>query len=99
MDVIEGRNITLPCNVERPYINMYTVEWVKDGETISSDQSDDLDLKLTDVSPIQSGNYICKVQSSIDEPEAGADATARIITLNVMELHTHSKIITLILYI
>ena len=90
MDVMEGSNITLPCNVERPYINIYTAEWKKDSETVSFGQFDDLDLKLTNVSRTHRGEYICRVQSSINEPVDGADATARTITLNV--LHMHSKI-------
>ena len=95
MTVMEGSNVTLPCRVQRPYINSFTVEWIKHSESVIALPSGQFDLELIDVSLTQSGNYTCKVQTSIDQPEEGADATARTITLNVVELY--SKLIFVIL--
>ena len=92
--MIEGDNITLSCNVERPSINMYNVIWRKDSEIVENLPPGKFDLELTDVSLSESGAvYVCIVETSIDQPEEGADATAMGITLNVMELHACSKLI------
>ena len=79
IQVIEGSNITLPCNVEIPFLNMYTVEWTVNGESMDPLPSGQFDLDLTNV-PLSSDNtvYTCRVETSIDEPVTGADAVTTI---------------------
>ena len=88
--VIEGSNVTLPCNVERPFLNKYTVTWTRNGSRIPPSQ---FDLELTNI-PLSDNNtvYACTVETSIDQPEPGAKATATI-TLQCM----YSKLATSVL--
>ena len=87
ISVIQGSNITLPCYVERPFLNNYTVTWTANGESITL-PSDVFDLQLANV-PLSYDNrvYTCSVETSIDQPETGADATTTI-TLTVTLQHS-----------
>ena len=88
--MVEGSDITLPCNVERPFLNNYTVTWTVNDESKILPPGQ-FDLQLTDV-PLSYGNrvYICRAETSIDEPETGSDATTTI-TLMVTPRHMYSK--------
>ena len=90
--VVEGSDITLPCNMERPFLNNYTVRWTVNGEskTLSPGQ---FDLQLTNV-PLSNNNrmYMCHVETSIDQPETGADAITTItLMVNVIPQPMYSK--------
>ena len=91
LSAMEGSNITLPCNVERPFLNMYTVTWTVNGERMDPLPSEVFDLELTNVE--SSAMYECHVESSINEPNPGADAIT-IIRLTVTPSHSKSHIIT-----
>lgn len=88
MDVVEGSNITLRCNVERPFVNTYTVMWRKaDGDDMNL-PTGIFDLELPNVSLSDNDVvYRCRVVSNIDQPTSGADAIATI-TLRVTRLHS-----------
>ena len=93
ISVTEGSNVTLPCNVERPYLNKYTVTWTANGEKMSPLPPGHFDRELTNVSlSCHNTVYICRVETSIDQPETGADAVAAAVILKVIPQHTeHSK--------
>ena len=90
ISVVEGSTITLPCNVKRPFLNNYTVTWTANGEsnTLASGQ---FNLQLNNIS-LSSDNrvYMCRVETSIDQPETGADATT---TITLMVTPQHSKLL------
>ena len=85
ISVVEGSNITLPCNVERPFLNNYTVRWTANGEELSPLPPGLFDLQLTDV--VSPSNYKCCVETRINQPMTGADAVATII-LTVTPQHS-----------
>ena len=91
IQVIEGSSITLPCNVQRPFLNRYTVTWIVNGGNITL-PSGQFDLDLTNV-PLSYDNtvYTCHVETSIDEPVTGAAAVTAI-TLTVIQI-PHSKLL------
>ena len=69
---------------------MYTVTWTADGESniLSPGQ---FDLQLNNVPPSYDNRvYMCRVETSIDQPETGADATTTI-TLMVTPQPMYSK--------
>ena len=78
--------------MERPFLNNYIVTWTANGESITL-PSDVFDLQLANV-PLSYDNrvYTCSVETSIDEPETGADATTTI-TLTVTLQHSNYNII------
>ena len=85
--VTKGSNVTLPCNVERPFINQYTVTWT----VLGSDKKIRLspgqyDLELTNINSFNT-EYTCHVKTSIGQPESGADAIAAI-TLTFTPQHS-----------
>ena len=85
--MVEGSNITLPCNVERPFLNNYTVTWTVNGVSTAL-PSGQFDLQLTNVPLSYNGReYACTVVTNIDQPSTGADAITTI-TLTVTPLHS-----------
>ena len=96
MNAVEGESVTLPCDIERSFLNQFTVTWSRQvNGTLMSLQGLDVDtfdysLTLNDLKISESGVYQCIVEAndSLLTEDSQSSVTGRAIDLIVRSRHS-----------
>lgn len=77
-DIIEGRNLSVPCETTPGNPNSTTIYWTKVGEQFRQSGAT---LQLANINRTSSGTYICTAENNYSYTEKGTDSQSMVINV------------------